>query len=172
MDGVPLPDLNSLDRETLLALLHTQQEQHEKLDAMIAARDQELRRLEAELETHRHALSEQADELRSRRERIEHLKLMVEKYRHMLFGTRSEKIVLKLEQLEFELEEQETTQAEGEAFAERTSPEKEAKPRPERKPLSEHLEREVVRYSPDRDGRRPSGRCIRWVSSPVWQGHF
>lgn len=59
MDGVPLPDLNHLDRETLLALLRTQQEQHQKLGAMIAARDQELRRLEADLETHRHALSEQ-----------------------------------------------------------------------------------------------------------------
>lgn len=151
MDGVPLPDLNHLDRETLLALLRTQQEQHQKLGAMIAARDQELRRLEAELETHRHALSEQADELRSRSERIEHLKLVVEKYRHMLFGTKSEKIALKLGQLEFELEEQETTQAEAEAFAERTSPDKEPKNRPERKALPEHLEREVVRHAPDRD---------------------
>ena len=54
-----------------------------------------------------------ADQLRSRSERIEHLKLMVEKFRHMIFGTKSEKLVLKLEQMEFELEEDETTQAEG-----------------------------------------------------------
>ncbi len=37
---------------------------------------------------------EQADELRSRSERIEHLKLMVAKLRHVLFGARSEKIAM------------------------------------------------------------------------------
>ena len=82
---------------------------------------------------------EQAEELDSRRERIEHLKLMVEKFRHMIFGKKSEKLVLKLEQMEFELEEDETTQAEAEAIAERVSPRKEQKPRSERKPLPEHL---------------------------------
>ncbi len=42
---------------------------------------------------------------------------MIEKLRQMMFGKKSEKIVLKLEQLEFELEEEETTQAEMEAAA-------------------------------------------------------
>ena len=37
---------------------------------------------------------------------------MVEKFRHMIFGKKSEKMVFKLEQMEFELEETETTQAE------------------------------------------------------------
>ena len=55
-------------------------------------------------------------------QRIEHLKLMVEKFRHMIFGKKSEKLVLKLEQMEFELEEDETTQAEAEAIAERVAP--------------------------------------------------
>ena len=50
------------------------------------------------------------------------MKLMIEKLRHMIFGTKSEKIVLKLEQLEFELEEEETTQAEMEAVCDRVSP--------------------------------------------------
>ena len=45
MDRAPLPDLNSLDRDALLALYVTQQEQHKKLDAMLAAREEELRRL-------------------------------------------------------------------------------------------------------------------------------
>ena len=79
---------------------------------MIAERDERLRRIEAELEAHRQTLAEQADELRSRSERIEHLKLMVEKYRHMIFGAKSEKIIIKLEQLELELEEHETVHAE------------------------------------------------------------
>ena len=93
MDRAPLPDLNSLDREALLALFRAQREQQEKLDEMLAARDQEIRRLEAELESHRQTLSEQGDELRSRSERIEHLRLMVEKFRHLVFGTKSEKII-------------------------------------------------------------------------------
>src|ERR1700743_1229310 len=122
MDRAPLPDLNTLDRDALLALFR---EQQEKLDAMLAAREEEIRRLEVELESHRQTLSEQVDELRSRSERIEHLKLMVEKFRQLAFGTKSEKIVLKLEQLELELEEDETTEAEGEGFAARVSPEKE-----------------------------------------------
>ena len=42
---------------------------------------------------------------------------MVEKLRHMIFGKKSEKIVIKLEQMEFELEEDETTHAEAEAIA-------------------------------------------------------
>jgi hypothetical protein len=33
MDRAPLPDLNSLDRDALLALFRTQQEQQEKLES-------------------------------------------------------------------------------------------------------------------------------------------
>ena len=109
MDRAPLPDLNSLDREDLLALFTAQQEQ---LDSLIADRDAEIRRLEAELDSNRQALSDQAVELRSRSERIEHLKLMVDKLRHVIFGTKSEKIIIKLEQMELELEDDETTHAE------------------------------------------------------------
>jgi transposase len=149
MDRAPVSDLDSLDRDALLALFIAQQE---KLDSLIADRDAELRRLEAELDSHRQTLSEQADELRSRSERIEHLKLMVEKLRHVIFGTRSEKIVIKLEQMELELEDDETTHAELEAAAERVSSTNEPKTRPERKSLPEHLHREVITHA-------PSGAC-------------
>ena len=167
MDRAPLPDLNSLDREALLALFRAQREQQEKLDEMLAARDQEIQRLEAELESHRQTLSEQGDELRSRSERIEHLKLMVEKFRHLVFGTKSEKILLKLEQLELQLEEDETTQAEGEALAERVSPAKEPKAHPERKPLPEHLERVVVTHSPQRNCCADCGGQLRHFGDDV-----
>ena len=160
MDRAPLPDLNSLGRDALLALIRAQEEE-------FAAQDAEIRRLEAELETHRQTLSEQTDELHSRSQRIEHLKLMVEKFRQMIFGKKSEKIVLKLEQLEFELEEDETTQAEAEAIAERVSPSKEARPRPERKPLPEHLKREVVTYRPQRDGCPDCGGELRHFGDDV-----
>jgi transposase len=142
MDRTPLPDLDSLDREALLDLIQQQA-------LLTAAYDEEIRRLEAELDAQRQTLSEQAEELDSRRARIEHLKLMVEKFRHMIFGRKSEKLVLKLEQMEFELEEDETTQAEAEAIAERVSPRNEAKPRSERKPLPEHLKREEKMHEPD-----------------------
>ena len=86
----------------------------------------------------------------------------------MIFGRKSEKLVLKLEQMEFELEEDETTQAEAEAIAERVSPRKEAKPRSERKPLPEHLKREEVMHKPDT--RLLSG--LRWRSAPFRGRHL
>lgn len=164
MDGFSLPDLDQLDRETLLALVHAQQE---RLDSLLRTRDEELRRLEAELEYHRETLSQQADELRSRSERIEHLKLTVEKLRHMIFGSKSEKIVIKLEQLQLELEEEETTHAELEAAAERAAPAKERKPRPERKPLPEHLPREVAAHAPNCDCCPDCGGQLRHFGDDV-----
>jgi len=164
MDRTPLPDLDSLDREALLDLIRAHEQQQASL---IAAYDEEIRRLEAELDAQRQALSEQAEELDSRSARIEHLKLMVEKFRHMMFGRKSEKLVLKLEQMEFELEEDETTQAEAEALDERLSPAKEAKPRPERKPLPEHLKREEVIHKPDTDCCPDCGGGLRHFGDDV-----
>src|SRR5271168_2835242 len=164
MDRAPFPDLDLLDRDALLALFHAQQE---KLESLIADRDEELHRLEAELESHRQTLSEQAGELRSRGERIEHLKLMVEKLRHVIFGARSEKIVIKLEQLELELEEEETAYAELEAAAERLSSAQEPKTRPQRKPLPEHLSREVITHAPHRDCCPGCGGHLRQFGEDV-----
>jgi transposase len=160
MDCAPLPDLDSLDREVLVDLIRAQEQQRASLDA-------EIRRLESELDAQRQMVSEQADELDSRRARIEHLKLMVEKFRHMIFGKKSEKLVLKLEQMEFELEEDETTQAEAEAIAERISPPKEAKPRSERKPLPEHLKREEKMHKPDSDCCPDCGGGLRHFGDDV-----
>jgi transposase len=164
MDRTPLPDLDALDREALLSLIRVHEQQQASL---ISAYDGEIRRLEAELDAQRQALSEQAEELDSRSARIEHLKLMVEKFRHMIFGRKSEKLVLKLEQLEFELEEDETTQAEAEALDERVSPRKEAKPRSERKPLPEHLKREEVMHKPDSDCCPDCGGGLRHFGDDV-----
>lgn len=164
MDHAPLPDLDALDRDALLDLIRTHEQQFASL---IAAQDEEIRRLEAELDAHRQRMSEQAEELDSRRERIEHLKLMVEKFRHMIFGKKSEKLVLKLEQMEFDLEEDETTQAETEAIAERVSPRKEQKPRSERKPLPEHLKREEVMHRPERDCCPDCGGGLRHFGDDI-----
>ena len=103
---------------------------------------------------------EQHKHLRSNSQEIEHLKLVIEKYRRMIFGRKSEKLARELEQLELRLEELETTQAAdqvAEAAVEAqqsSSPQSESKPRtsrPRRKPLPEDLPREVIMHMPEQD---------------------
>jgi transposase len=160
MDNLPSQDLDSLDRDALLARLRSEQEERAELIATLRSQEAEIERLEAELEFQIERLSTQSDELRVRSERIEHLKLMVEKYRHLLYGTKSEKMVAKIEQLEFELEEDEATHAELEAFTERHEPER-LKPRPARKPLPEHLPRELRTHLLDSDCCPDCGGALR-----------
>lgn len=164
MDHASLPDLDGLDRAALMALIR---EHQERLASLMAAREAEIQLLEAELHAHRQTLSEQADELRSRSEHIEHLKLMVEKLRHRIFGSKSEKLVLQLEQFELELEDSETTQAEVEAAVERVSPTQAPKARPDRKSLPEHLPREVVTYTPSCEGCPNCGSALRQFGEDI-----
>jgi transposase len=145
MDAAQLPDLDGLDREALKALLVAHREE---LRSLAASHEDELRSLHAELESHRRTLSEQTQELRLSGEQIEHLKLVIEKLRRRIFGVKSEKIVIQLEQLELHLEELESSQAEMEAAVERVTPTEEPKTRSRRKPLPEHLPREVVTHLP------------------------
>src|SRR5271154_2571964 len=72
-----LPDLDGLDPEALKALL-------------IAKHSESL---------------EQHKELTSSTHEIEHLKLVIEKYRRMIFGRKSEKLTGELEHLDYRLEE-------------------------------------------------------------------
>lgn len=139
-------------------------DEQEKLKAILAAQQDELSRLEAELESHLQRLTTQADELRSRSEHIEHLKLMVDKYRHMLFGAKSEKIVLQIEQLELELEEDEATQAEGEAIAEQVAPSKEP-----RHGQSASLCPALAPRSADTYPERPLLSGLRRATAGVWR---
>ena len=80
---------------------------------------------------------------------IEHLKLVIDKYKRMIFGTKSEKLKGELEQLEFQLEELETEQAARQA-QEPHSPRatNKSRPRAPRKPLPEDLPREVITHPP------------------------
>ena len=140
MSREPLPDLDSLDRDALAALILAQQEQ---LTASRAAQEEELRSLRAELDSHLETLALQSRELESRSEQIARLKLMVDKFRHMMFGRKSEKIVVQLEQMELQLEELEADQAEAESVADSVKPDETVKPRGKRRPLPEHLPREA-----------------------------
>lgn len=140
MDAATLPPLEGLDVEALKALLV---ERHGKVVEIYAI----LSTLEAEFASQRLKLAEQSDELRTRSEQIEHLKLVIEKLRRKIFGKKSEKIVVQLEQLE--LEELETAQAAAETIADAVRPEAEPRVRPRRKPLPEHLRREELTHAPD-----------------------
>ena len=126
MTDAALADLDSLDKETLKALL--------------------------------------IRERRSNSQQIEHLKLVIEKYRCMLFGTKSEKLAGELEQFELKLEELETSEA-AEQAAEENNPQTQAagRPprRPRRKPLPEELPREVVMHLPDHDCCPDCGGALR-----------
>ena len=82
-------------------------------------------------------------------ERIEHLELMIEKLRRMLFGAKSEKTAIQLAQLELELEELVIAQASEEIAVEVQTTEIAPKSKPFRKPLPEHLPREVVTHLPE-----------------------
>ena len=107
--------------------------------------------------------------------RSEHLKLVIEKYRRMIFGRKSEKLTGQLEQLEFRLEELETAQAAEEAAqatTEATPPSstqatKKSRPRPARKPLPEHLPREVVTHLPAHDCCPDCGGALRKFGEDV-----
>jgi hypothetical protein len=76
--------------------------------------------------------------LSSQTQQIEHLKLVIEKLRRMMFGSKSEKVTIQVEQFELQLEETETEQAvAGENTAASVSEDKpRSKSRPSRKPGS------------------------------------
>lgn len=109
-------------------------------------------------------------ERRSNAQQIEHLKLVIEKYRRMLFGVKSEKLAGELEQLELQLEELETSEA-AEQAAEENNPQ--AQPaarsprRPRRKPLPEDLPREIVTHLPEHDCCPDCGGALRQFGEDV-----
>ncbi len=94
-------------------------------------------------------IATQQEKLLNRDKEIEHLKLVIAKLRRMLFGTKSEKIGREIDQLELKLEELETQQAERVAASMQASDS--TKARPVRRPLPEHLPREVHTHLPGED---------------------
>jgi transposase len=168
MDSAPLPDLDQLDIEALKALVIAHQSELAARDVEVAAREAELATREAELERERQTLSDEIEELRrSSSEQIEHLKLVIEKLRRIMFGTKSEKVILQLEQYELKLEELESAEAEMETAAEAVALAKEPKTRVARKPLPAHLPREVVSHLPQGDCCPGCGGHLRQFGEDV-----
>jgi transposase len=118
---------------------------------------------------------ESLEQHKSDTEQIEHLKLVIEKYRRMIFGRKSEKLTGELEQLEFQLEELETAQAAEEAVqaaTEATQPsstqtDSKRRSRPARKPLLEDLPREVVTHLPAHNCCPDCGGALRQFGEDV-----
>jgi transposase len=125
-DALMPMDLDTLDHAALKAMLLSQ---HEKY----VARQQEY-----------------TAALNSRASEIAHLKLLVEKLRRLLFGVKSEKVLLQMEQLELKLEELEADSAvEGKvAQVEQAVP---VAAEPFRRSMPEHLPREVHTHMPGHD---------------------
>src|SRR5579862_6507002 len=89
--------------------------------------------------------------LLSRESEVEHLKLLIAKLRRMQFGRKSEKLDHQIEQLELRLEELESD--EGAAPVEIPKTPRAVVERAPRKPLPEHLPREIRTHLPESAGK-------------------
>ncbi len=135
-----LPDLNTLDREALQALVIAEHE--------------------ARIATH--------ERLLSREHEIEHLKLLIAKLRRMQFGRRSEKVERQIEQLELRLEDLEAKQAAGQAQSEIASTAKALLgSQPVRRPLPEHLPRQIQKHEPADEVCPDCGGALRPLGEDV-----
>jgi transposase len=135
MSTTALPDLNTLDREALKALVIT---------------------------THERLLSRESE--------IEHLKLTIAKLRRMQFGRKSEKLDRQIEQLELRLDELQATQSENQAASQTpagVAPVANVAAKPARKPLPEHLPREVRKYPPKQNACPDCGGKLNFLGEDV-----
>jgi transposase len=118
-----LPNLDALNHNELKALIFSQRAQLLSKDEQLQSRDHE----------------------------IEHLKLLIAKLRRMQFGRKSEKLDRQIEQLELRLDKLQATPAENTAASrtpEVVAPVANVAVKPTRRPLPEHLPREVRKYLP------------------------
>src|ERR1019366_6298819 len=116
--------------------------------------------------------SESMEQHQSDAELIEHLKLVIEKYRRMIFGRKSEKQTGQLEQLEFQLEKRGPAKAADEAATEAAQPSAaqsttKTRSRPARKPLPEDLPREVITHLPAHNCCPDCGGALRKFGEDV-----
>ena len=143
-------DLEGLDHAALKAMLLAQQETYQAQQAAHAA---QIESYATQLESHTITLDSRASE-------IKRLKLLVEKLQRLLFGTKSEKVFRQIEQLELQLEDLQVATA-ADLHHITVSTEKPAPARPFRRPLPEHLPREIHTHVPDHDACPDCGSRLR-----------
>ena len=136
-------DLDALDPAALKAMILAERDHHQ------AQHD----RFREQHERHIATLSSRATE-------IERLLLLVEKLKQMLFGRKSEKVLRQVEQLELQIEDLEVAtaveEAQAVARAERPVPAK-----PFRRPLPDHLPREIHTHMPAHEACPDCGGRLR-----------
>jgi transposase len=98
--------------------------------------------------------------LSSRASEIERLKLLVDKLQRMLFGAKSEKVLRQIDQLELQLEELQAANVVEEKRA-AIKAEQPVAAKPFRRPLPEHLPREVHTHMPNHDACPDCGGHLR-----------
>src|SRR5271169_1374078 len=112
----------------------------------------------------------QREQLASRDTEIEHLKLLIAKLRRMQFGRKSEKLDRQIEQLELRLDELQATQSENIAASHTPAgiaPVAIVAVKPVRRPLPEHLPREVRKYLPKQDACPDCGGKLKLLGEDV-----
>jgi transposase len=152
MDAATPRDLNHLDSEALKALVLTLHEQifsHQK-----------------QLSTQQEEILSQREQLASRDAEIEHLKLLIAKLRRQQFGRSSEKREYQIEQLELRLEELEARRTK-ETAAVKEAPPSTAVVRAARRPLPDHLPREVRKVLPKQEACPDCGGKLKHLGEDV-----
>ena len=137
-----LPNLDALNHNQLKALIFSQRAQLLSKDEQLQSRDQE----------------------------IEHLKLLIAKLRRMQFGRKSEKLDRQIEQLELRLDELQATHAENTAASHTpavAAPIANVAAKSARKPLPEHLPREVRKYLPKQEACPDCGGELKSLGEDV-----
>jgi transposase len=134
-----LPDLDTLNREALKALIVAQQEQILSKDEQLLSKDEQLLRKD--------------EQLASRDEEIERLKLLIAKLRRMQFGRKSEKLDWQIEQLELKLDELEASRAQQVAASpvSLAASDVNRAAKRARQPLPAHLPRETRKIPPKQE---------------------
>ncbi len=152
MDAATLPDLEQLDSKALKSLILALHEQ------VFSHREQ--------LTTQQEEILSQREQLASRDAEIEHLKLLIAKLRRMEFGRSSEKRENQIEQLELRLEElevrrrKETTATQGSTGSATVA-------RPVRRPLPDHLPREVRKCVPKHEACPDCGGKLKHLGEDI-----
>ena len=111
----------------------------------------------------------QHEQLLSRDNEIEHLKLLIAKLRRLQFGRKSEKLDREIEQLELRLDELQTTPAEKTGLLQTpavVAPTANAV-KPARRPLPEHLPRETRKYPPKQTACPDCGGELKHLGEDV-----
>ena len=109
----------------------------------------------------------QREQLASRDLEIEHLKLLIAKLRRQQFGRSSEKREHQIEQLELRLEELEAKRTRETAAVKEAAPASTASARPVRRPLPEHLPREVRKFLPKQEACPDCGGQLKHLGEDV-----